>query len=1134
MPCLVVPQLKFLRLTILLCFLTTLTVAQTVSLTPPSLSFGNQLIDSVSKAQNVVLKNTSTTKTLTITSLVASGQYSTTSCPSTLMPQASCTMSVTFAPNTTGTINGAITIADNSSPSPQIVPLSGTGIGPIAFTPQTVNFGTVAVGSHSAAKTVTVTNKTTSNVNLSAAPGVSGDYSVSSTSCSTGNPLPPNGSCTVSITFSPTVTGSISGALTISDSASGSPQGLALSGTGSGSTKNVLSFSPASLSFGNELLDGTAPAKKVTLKNIGTASFNVTGVGASGNYAATTTCGTVNPGGSCTITVTFTPTNTGTVSGAVTVTTNESESPHVFSVTGAGVGDLSFAPSGLNFGIQDNNVSGGIASTQNATLSNNTSAAIAISTAVSGNYTQTNTCGGTVAAHSSCSFQVTFTPNKTGGLNGALTLTDSGMNSPQVLSLTATSTNPPRFAHQLGTNGSAIMSQFVVDPVSGRLRPLDQQPLSLNCAAGSQFASAPGATYIFVPAGTCGIGAYNLTVAGSFTAVTGSPFVLGSPNSQPQYVVVTPSGKYMYAIDAANSNLIAASVDAATGALTEVTGSPYALGVQPQWMAVDPASKFLYVVNNNNGTTNAQISAFSINATTGQLTAISGSPFLSGVRASGISVTPSGKYLLVANAVNQSLAEPGNVSVFSIGTGGGLTQVVGSPFAVEGQNQPTNITVDPGGVYAYVSEAGDAVSVMSLNPTSGNLTSVKGSPFTVSGNPANRPSGVTTDPTGRFLYVPEDSGPTTAMSVNLSNGNLTVASTTGVSFSSGPINVSSGTSPLQLSPTWAYASNSTANSISEYSINVSNGALSPISGSPLTDNAGPQLVKLGPSGHHRSVFTAESAPSIAKYDFGTTSGGLNNRLSLSVAHPIVALAPDPSFLYVYGADPFDQVINSYSVDQTLGLGFLGSSAVTSTSLTGLAISPQGTYLYAVSSGDNTLWAFRVAGGAFTTVGNPNKGGLPGFPTGANPLAVVVDATGKFAYVANSGDGTVSGYAINPNGDVSAISGSPFFSGTTPTAIASEPTGSFLYVTNSGSGNVSAFAINPTSGALSTVPGSPFNAGNNPVALGVSLDGRFVYVANKGSNTITSFTINKDGSLGGANTAATGSLPTAVVSAGTIQ
>jgi Abnormal spindle-like microcephaly-assoc'd, ASPM-SPD-2-Hydin len=113
---------------------TAATSAPNASLSPTSLTFSSQAIGTVSAAKIVTLKNTGTTR-LTITSIAIAGANSlnfiqTHTCLTSLAAGASCTISVKFKPNATGTRRAALNIYDNATGSPQRVALSGTGGAP--------------------------------------------------------------------------------------------------------------------------------------------------------------------------------------------------------------------------------------------------------------------------------------------------------------------------------------------------------------------------------------------------------------------------------------------------------------------------------------------------------------------------------------------------------------------------------------------------------------------------------------------------------------------------------------------------------------------------------------------------------------------------------------------------------------------------------------------------------------------------------------------------------------------------------------------------------------------------------------------------------------------------------------------
>src|SRR5207249_6067481 len=99
-----------------------------------------------------------------------------------------------------------------------------------------------------------------------------------------GTSLAPGSSCAISVTFKPTATGTRTGSVTITDSATGSPQKLSLTGSGvsSGTSTPVASLSPTSLAFGNQTVGTTSAARVITLSNTGTASLSISGIAVTG------------------------------------------------------------------------------------------------------------------------------------------------------------------------------------------------------------------------------------------------------------------------------------------------------------------------------------------------------------------------------------------------------------------------------------------------------------------------------------------------------------------------------------------------------------------------------------------------------------------------------------------------------------------------------------------------------------------------------------------------------------------------------------------------------------------------------------------------------------------------------------
>ena len=231
----------------------TIQTSAVATFTPTSLAFGNQVTGTASTAKTVTLKNTGNAA-LTVTAFPISGSASfseTSTCGSSLAAGATCTLSVVFAPQALGAQSATLSIDSNTSGAAPAVDLTGTGTAPpapiVTLTPTSLAFGNQTQGTSSAAQTITVKNSGTAaltgiaismsesqpsavrSARSQASPITSANYSATTT-C--GSSLDVGASCTVSVIFSPTATGSLPGTVTISDNAADSPQKASLSGTG--------------------------------------------------------------------------------------------------------------------------------------------------------------------------------------------------------------------------------------------------------------------------------------------------------------------------------------------------------------------------------------------------------------------------------------------------------------------------------------------------------------------------------------------------------------------------------------------------------------------------------------------------------------------------------------------------------------------------------------------------------------------------------------------------------------------------------------------------------------------------------------------------------------------------------------
>jgi nucleoside-specific outer membrane channel protein Tsx len=210
----------------------TLTVipTTTVALLPTSLNFGKEAINNTSGAKTVTVRNTGNA-TLALSSITASADFavSSTTCKATLAVGKTCGVKVTFTPTQLGAVTGTLSFTDNTLNSPQTVALSGEGVEPATLTPTSATYGKQVVGRTSAAKTFTLTNNQTVEL-TSIGISTTGDFAVSAATC--GTSLAAKAKCTISVTFTPTQTGTRTGQLIVNDNAGNSPQTSNLMGTG--------------------------------------------------------------------------------------------------------------------------------------------------------------------------------------------------------------------------------------------------------------------------------------------------------------------------------------------------------------------------------------------------------------------------------------------------------------------------------------------------------------------------------------------------------------------------------------------------------------------------------------------------------------------------------------------------------------------------------------------------------------------------------------------------------------------------------------------------------------------------------------------------------------------------------------
>ncbi len=366
----------------------------------------------------------------------------------TIKAGGTCTLTVRFAPKSTGALNATLTFTGRGLA--RTVNLSGTGQAPtFSIGSNALNFGSITVG-NTANSSTSITNTGSATLTLSSIV-TSGTHAAEFTvaggnSCVNGTALSAGSSCTLARTFAPGATGSRTASIAITHNATGSPANVSLSGSATPAPAPTILTSTSTVAYGDVQL-GSSGSSSVTVTNNGTApltfsSFNLSGTHAA-DFSRSGTCSTASPlgiGASCTVGLSFTPGALGNRTASLTINSNADNGNPSLSLTGRGVPVpapvVSWAQSSLAFGAQ---TVGGVYANKMVTLSNTGDAALTINSlsAGSGAFSVVgHTCGGSLAAGASCTVTVRYAPaSANGGETGALTLSSNAAGSPHAVTL---------------------------------------------------------------------------------------------------------------------------------------------------------------------------------------------------------------------------------------------------------------------------------------------------------------------------------------------------------------------------------------------------------------------------------------------------------------------------------------------------------------------------------------------------------------------------------------------------------------------------------------------------------------------------------------------------------------------------
>lgn len=721
----------------------------------------------------------------------------------------------------------------------------------------------------------------------------------------------------------------------------------------------------------------------------------------------------------------------------------------------------------------------------------------------------------------------------------------------------------------LGSSDSGYVAAYAVDPARGALRLVKRTAIA-SAVAGTanarwvgNIAVDPNGRFAYIADTLNGnLLPFSIGVDGSLTPISGAaPAPIGDVRLDTVQFTIDPSGRYVYAVNnsvgltnSVPANTISQFAIGASGTLSPIAGAATVpTGVAPVDIAVDPSGRYAYVANLTDNT----VSQYLVGAN-GALTP---NPAAATVATSGppssITIDPAGHFAYVLNN-QQSNAVTGTIDQFSIGANGGLVPISGAPSVPTTGPGAGSIAIDSTGthVYAQLPLLGyDQYAVASNGALVPNAVSA-----TFAATVALQVKELVPDPSGRFLFA---FGSATAgggkwpvaQFVIQSDGTLAAAPALGAT--SGPtikgFAFAAGT-PVQVTAEHAYLANRFSNSVAQFAINASTGALA--ADTPATVAAGvqPAMLSVDPAGRFAYAIAGDAAywnivtpgnpgtvgnDSIAQYTLGADGSLTANAVAATVAGgggPLV-LGTDGTLAYQVSASA-----GTLNVFRALDNGTLSAVTTTATGQAlatpatpvGLALHPSGWFAFVVNNGQQTVQLFKfdanptVAPSLVTTL-----------PTGSSPVAVAVHPSGAYAYVANVGDGTVSQYVFNAgNGTLTTnAAGATASAGTQPVSIAIHPTGKYAYVANAGDNTLSQYTVG-ANGVLTAISGAATVA-TRPQPLSVTVDalGKYVYVSCFGNNTLEQYTIGANGALtlnAAAPVVVTGASPAGITTTATWQ
>ena len=542
------------------------------------------------------------------------------------------------------------------------------------------------------------------------------------------------------------------------------------------------------------------------------------------------------------------------------------------------------------------------------------------------------------------------------------------------------------------------------------------------------------------------------SVATGTTAITAT---LGTIVSPPQTLTVTAATLVSIAVTPLNPSIAKGLPEqfTAMGTYTDLTTQPITTSVT--WHSATTATATISNATGTNGkATTLAVGTTAITASLGAVTSPVSTLTVTAATLVSIAVTP-----VNPTVFNQSTEHFTATGTYTDTTTQNITTTVAWTSGTPATATISNAAGTNGVATAL------ALGTTSITAATGGITS---------------PAQTMTVVAAEYLYATDfQNGYVLQYSIG-NDGTLTAMATPHVPADGNPTGIA-------IDPThhFLYVANNSTGDVSQFTIGAT-GGLTPMGTPTVTAGAGANSVTIDSSGTHayvpNSAQSGTGAGTVSQYTIDPTTGALTPMTPASVTGTIGAavLVINPAGTFAYVANYWNSTVSQFSISAG-ALTYVSDTALTAGSLpNSLVMDPTGTYLYvADEGGSGSIAQFSIDGttGALTPLGTPYAAQV------AHSITLEVVNSVPLVYVPNSNSGNLDRLQIGAGGDLVIPPAQTIASGATnPISIKFDPSGQFAYSADFNDGEISQFSVDQTTGQLSDLTPLTLPAGTNPAYM----------------------------------------------------